>query len=328
MNSHSTSHWTSRTRHAYARRTRATINGKEVTSRDYFDFEKLKEICEMHERGVGDALGMETVKIDAPALYGEDYYYFKDNGSKILAVAHLDTVVDHDQRQTGLLNTADGDVVYSGALDDRLGAYVLSSLLPSMGLTFDLLLTVGEESGRSTAMYFEPGEHHDKQYNWIIEFDRGGTDVVLYQYEDEDLVEMVEDTGVDVNQGAFSDISFMESIGIKALNWGVGYRDYHGPRGHVWLDDLYLMVDAFIKFHETWKDTHLPHEKTLRTDWWGSSRSGMDDDDEYDDTMFDEPITGECEAKDWNVGPCCTTLTTRPGYDVLCVNHAEWSDNV
>lgn len=270
------------------RRPLPTINGVQVTSRDHFDFEKLKQMCEMHETLVGEHLGMETVKIDAPGLHGEDYYYFKDNGSNILAVAHLDTVVDPDQRTTALLETAGGgDVVYSGALDDRLGAYVLADLLPKMGLTFDLLLTVGEESGASTAEYFEPSEHHDRQYNWIIEFDRGGTDVVLYQYEDEDLVDLVEETGVRVENGAFSDISFLEHVGVKAMNWGVGYRDYHGPRGHVWLDDLFLMVDAFIEFHEVNKNLHLPHVRMERS-LFGQSRGVTLTLDEDEGGYFDE----------------------------------------
>ncbi|MES2089125.1 MAG: hypothetical protein V4532_03950, partial [Pseudomonadota bacterium] len=37
-----------------------------------------------------------------------------------------------------------------------------------------------------------------KEYNWMIQFDRGGTDVVMYQYETEKLCGLVEDAGARV----------------------------------------------------------------------------------------------------------------------------------
>ena len=47
-------------------------------------------------------------------------------------------------------------MVHSGALDDRLGAYIILDLLPKLGINVDVLLTVGEEQGRSTANFFAP----------------------------------------------------------------------------------------------------------------------------------------------------------------------------
>ena len=297
------------------------------TSADHFNFDDLHKWCTYHESEVGEAIG--AVQVMSPQHRApENFYYFKDNGSDILAVAHLDTVVSHEQRTAGILYTAGGQVVYSGSLDDRLGAYVLADLLPAMGITFDLLLTVGEENGQSTAEVFEPTRHHDREYKWIIEFDRGGTDVVLYQFEDEDLRERVEATGARVEQGIFSDIAFMEHLGVKALNWGVGYRDYHSVRGHVWLDDLFKMVDHFLDFHETNKDTHLPHEAGTRGDrsggfWGGYSVAGAtyfgDDDDIAE-------WGGECEAEMWGVGDCEGPLSEDPALGTLCEKHEQWAN--
>ncbi len=53
-----------------------------------------------------------------------------------------------------------------------------------MGINVDVLLTTGEEMGQSSAAYFDPGE---KKYNWMFQFDRGGTDVVTYDYGDKSL---------------------------------------------------------------------------------------------------------------------------------------------
>lgn len=252
--------------------TNATLPAVLTTAADHFDLAALTRVLEAHETDFEAMYGM--VKHHIPERVGfntmswrtgetepdPDFYLFKDNGSSILAVAHLDTVGPHPQRTCHYTETASGPIVFSRALDDRLGAYVLAELLPSMGLTFDLLLTVGEEDGASTAEFFDPARHHDRDYNWVIEFDRGGTDVVLYQYHDRHTEALVEATGARVSHGAFSDISYMEHLGLKCFNWGVGYRDYHGPKAHVWLDDMFKMVDYFIDFHAEHSDNQLIHD--------------------------------------------------------------------
>lgn len=232
-----------------------------------FDRDELKRICEMHEYNFAAEFGMTYVPVQQHAP--DDFYLFRDNGADILAVAHLDTVGLHFERTCNFLDTAGGPVVYSRALDDRLGAYVILDLLPKLGVEVDLLLTVGEENGRSTAAFFDPSEHHDRQYNWMIEFDRGGTDVVMYQYDDAETDKLVRATGARTEMGIFSDICYLEHLGIKGFNWGVGYRDYHGPRAHAYLDDTFKMVGHFLDFHATNAEVHLPHEPELN-DRWGS----------------------------------------------------------
>ena len=171
-------------------------------------------------------------------------------------------------------------------------------MLPMLGLTFDWLLTTGEESGLSTAAFFDA----PKEYRWIIEFDRGGTDVVMYHYEDPECVHRVRACGAKVGRGSFSDISYLDHLGVKAFNWGVGYRDYHGPRAHAYLEDTFEMVDKFLTFHAAFGDVTMPHdgEPSMRELAWGwpsldddweefpsqSSRSKWDEWDEWGD---DEP---------------------------------------
>src|SRR5688500_911556 len=99
-------------------------------------------------------------------------YIYKDKGCKVLGVAHLDTVLNMNHFHKIDVN---GDpIVINAQLDDRLGAYALIHLLPSLGIQFDLLLTEGEESGRSTAAHFKASH----EYNWMFSFDRHGDDVV------------------------------------------------------------------------------------------------------------------------------------------------------
>lgn len=235
-----------------------------------FDREALKRVCEMHESEFEFAYDMEKVEINELGRHpDDDFYLFRDNDAKVLAVAHLDTVMPHEGRTANIIDTEAGPVIFSGALDDRLGAYIILELLPAIGIKYDLLLTVGEESGQSTAEFFDA----EKDYDWMIEFDRGGTDVVMYQYEDSYTMSLVRATGAVVGNGIFSDISYLGHLGIKGFNWGVGYEDYHGPRSHAFLNDTLDMVAKYVKFHRNNAGTSMPHREDADS-WWGGFGRG------------------------------------------------------
>lgn len=238
-----------------------------------FDYAQLARVCSMHEQEFAEKFKMEEYVCGEQTKWDDydPFYAFKDNGSSVLAVAHLDTVVDHKRRKATFVDTEDGPVVHSGALDDRLGAYTILMLLPIIGINVDVLLTTGEESGQSTGDCFDP----PREYHWMIEFDRGGTDVVLYQYEDEETKQLVRDAGARVGVGIFSDISYMEHLEIKGFNWGVGYQDYHGPRSHAYLIDYWTMIGRYLDFHESNHDVYLPHDKVVaRAHALGAAWSG------------------------------------------------------
>jgi len=263
-----------------------------------FDAEALIRICQMREGSFAKAYGMTTVEVDQPAP--ANYYHFKDNGSDILAVAHLDTVAGRKARTARIVDTEAGPVIHSRALDDRLGAYVILDMLPMLGLTFDWLLTTGEESGLSTAAFFDA----PKEYRWIIEFDRGGTDVVMYHYEDPECVQRVRACGARVGRGSFSDISYLDHLGVKAFNWGVGYQDYHGPRAHAYLEDTFEMVDKFLIFHAAFGDVTMPHdgEPSMRELAWGWP--SLDDDweefpSQSSDSKWDKWNEGDDDEPDF-----------------------------
>ncbi len=206
--------------------------------------------------------------LNSTSLDPDRFYWYQDNGSDILAVAHLDTV--QGDRTCQVIDTAGGKLAVSGALDDRLGVYVILELLPTLGVTCDWLLTCDEEAGGTTASEFAEDFYQDghKEYNWVIEFDRGGTDVVMYQYETAEYKALVEDAGAVVGEGIYSDICELETLGCLALNWGVGYEDYHSPRSHAWLDNTFRMVARFLQFHEKHADTFLRHETPLPDTSW------------------------------------------------------------
>jgi hypothetical protein len=126
----------------------------------------------------------------------KDLLVHQDNGKKLLVVAHLDTVTPyyapptkglklrrpkwakkaktHDQAITVATKEKDkrAKALTGPVVDDRLGC----ALALGVGEWADVLWTDGEEKGRSTASYFDA----PRRYNFIIGFDRRGTDVVTY----------------------------------------------------------------------------------------------------------------------------------------------------
>jgi len=181
---------------------------------------------------------------------------FIDRGADILAVAHLDSVSNDDLFT--VVKTNKEAIVFSRQLDDRLGVYVILDVLPALGIECDVLLTTGEETGQSTGAYFKFPD--GKDYNWMFQFDRSGTDVVCYQYEDNDLTECLEAAGFYVADGLFSDISDMDDLGVKAFNVGTAYYDNHGEKSHAFLSELSYMISMFAKFYTLFKDEKLEHE--------------------------------------------------------------------
>ncbi|MCK9428682.1 MAG: hypothetical protein M0R17_01555 [Candidatus Omnitrophica bacterium] len=181
-------------------------------------------------------------------------YIFIDRGSSILAVAHLDTVQSSQHYYT--LQHDEEELIHNAQLDDRLGAYIILNVLPKLGVNADILLTEGEETGKSTARHFVP----TKAYNWVFEFDRAGTDAVLYQYDDEATRKLLEEQGIHVGKGSFSDTAVLDHLGVKAINFGTGAYDSHNEESHAVVPQVQHCVSKFVKFYNAMKDTTLPHK--------------------------------------------------------------------
>lgn len=201
-----------------------------------------------------------------PQSAPSDRFFFKDNGSRILFIAHLDIVgKDHS---VSFANTPAGPIVHSRTLDDRLGAYLGLHVLPAFGVEVDVLLTTGEELGQSTAAFFADWVGDGHRYDWMFQFDRAGTDVVAYDYDTMDLRDRVTAAGGKMGHGSFSDICYLDDLGIKGLNFGTGYRNEHTRRCHAYLEDTALMVETFLDFHAMNEDQHLPHVPAPALDDW------------------------------------------------------------
>lgn len=272
-------------------------------------------------------------------------YIHIDNGTDILAVAHLDTVahMKHFHR----IDLGGEPVIFNAQLDDRLGAYILLDLLPSYGLKYDILLTEGEESGRSTGQWFVPPE--GKEYKWMFQFDRSGTDVVLYQYENRDMRDLVLSHGFAIGLGSFSDISMMDELGCKGFNFGTGYYDNHCRMGHALVRETCTMVARFIDFFYDLEGVHLHHEYDEMDRWYGY---GVYDSVYLDSRSYDYDSRKFNDSKDWDddddiipptvavrgwehdcpfcyrpVSECDNSLCREARHNVMAFGAREWRDN-
>lgn len=190
------------------------------------------------------------------------FFWFKDNKAKILAVAHLDSVVENKFHFNKVSVKNDQTYVLSPVLDDRLGVYVIVEHLIKLGLEYDILLTTDEEIGCSTAMYFDT----TKKYNWGFSFDRTGTDVVNYDYSDRFFNKKITEVGFKIGFGSFSDISYLEHLNCKFLNVGVAYYNYHSLFAYANMDELEQQIDKFVHFYKRNKNTIFSHKKKTYKD--------------------------------------------------------------
>jgi len=189
---------------------------------------------------------------DGPMIY-------IDNGADVLAVAHLDVVMENNF--TINYQKSDHPIVSNcPQLDDRLGVWVLLKLLPMLDsdMKYDILLTDSEEVGASTAAYFNT----EKQYRYIFEFDRAGTDLVTYQYSDDDWDRSVSAI-TKVGQGSFSDVSYLDHLCCKGMNIGVGYHGQHTRQCYANLADTVKMAWAFLAWAKRNSDKSFPHDPTI-----------------------------------------------------------------
>ena len=208
-------------------------------------------------------------------MNGNKYIYNDSFNSKVLAIAHVDTVADHYGLSPNFSYDTRYQEIYSISLDDRLGVYTILNALPEYGIKLDYVLVTDEEIGRSTAREFVI-DHPEigNKYNWIIEFDRRGIDPVAYFYEYQLPVEVndfLTTLGLKMGIGSFSDISEMGSLGICGINWGIGYESEHTYNCMVNIADYFDTLLCFVDFYDQFKDTKMPFNflsKIGRSKWY------------------------------------------------------------
>lgn len=300
------------------------------------DYLRLKERCQMREEEFFNLPGFskidnkryqtDPVESDGTKINKkfslvspeDDWYLFQDNGANILAVAHLDNVNPATSvKGFGHVNyrgTNNEKRVYCPQFDDRLGAYILLDLLPGIfgGTPYDILLTTNEEIGMSTARNFLPPA--GKDYNWMVEFDRRGEDVVFYDYENPDWRAAFLDAGFRVGSGSFSDVAALKFLRICGVNIGVGYHDEHSKYAYMIENELIPQLEKFYRFFMLYKDTKFPFDPAVHKRTYTTYQSGWTSEWNWQDrtwSTYNSPASGRNQkpgAKVHSLPPTTSTL--------------------
>ena len=189
-----------------------------------------------------------------PSISGFGPYKFKNTGrwfpedNKPVAPTKLSTVEEDELSWDWV--AAKAAKLGGPVVDDRLGC----ALALGCASWADILFTDCEEQGRSTAAYFQA----PRAYNWIIGFDRRGTDVVTYDYKDREWLSALTDYFT-IGQGSFSDVGYLEKLGTACVNMGVGYYNEHTTNAHWNPKETEEQFNKLYAFWSKYRDTQFNH---------------------------------------------------------------------
>ncbi len=187
-------------------------------------------------------------KIEAGKHSSNSRRIFIDNGGDVLFVAHLDTVLPPKIKKCTKKR------LWATGLDDRLGCLLAYEL--GAKLCADILLTDDEEKCVSTAQH-----HMTKNYNWTVEFDRVGDDVVTYGIDSHDF-RMALTECWDIGIGSYSDIVDLPTL-TCCFNLGIGYECAHSKDSYVDFRILRQQLRKFEWFYEKHHDTKFMADERL-----------------------------------------------------------------
>jgi hypothetical protein len=246
----------------------------------------LNNLCTLPEEKLKDHL-----KAVRPNLkdHGE-YLYSESPDNKVLAVAHMD-VHSVPGTQFRLVKDENTTVILHPGLDDRLGIFSILYLFPQYEIATDILLTTDEEYCMSSAKEF--AENCKKDYNWIVELDRAGDDVVMYNYDDDDsIIADLKSVGFKLGRGSYSDICELEALGVSAFNIGIGYHFQHTAQCCVILRELALQLRKLKNFYDQFKGKSYEHFYVPSAARYPTDRDFLDnplywdDEDENEDEHY------------------------------------------
>ena len=232
---------------------------------------RLENYCRFSEK---ELLAYLSTKKNA--VYKDDYVFINNN-AKVLAVCHADVspLIEPYRDFVSYKSVTGQSIVMSPALDDRLGCWLLLEMMKDIKM--DILITTGEETGQSSAKKF----HHDgdERYIWLVEFDRRGSDVVTYDFHNEEMLVEIEAAGFKMGLGSFSDICTMDKLGVAAFNVGIGYHQEHTRGCWASLGETFRQLKKFRKFYFRNCETEFLNEAT--SNWWERDYEWESPDDEW-----------------------------------------------
>ena len=183
----------------------------------------------------------------------ESHRIFIDRGGSVLFVAHLDTI-----QKPKIFKRSNENVIYGQGFDDRLGCMLAFNLSEKLGA--DLLLTDHEEACGTTGKY-----HKLKDYNWIVGFDREGTDVVTYRLDNLEFRSVLGEYW-GIGFGSYSDICDLKTKAC-CFNLGIGHYQSHSKKACVFVKETEKQIDKFKLFYAEHKDMKYVRDVQQHDHW-------------------------------------------------------------
>jgi len=134
----------------------------------------------------------------------------------------------------------------------------------------NILVTNEEEKGASTAKEFSNDaimhlkDDITKQFNWLVQFDRRGMDVVTYGYTNGDWIDILHEYFCNVGNGSYTCIRELEAFGCGGVNIGVGYGKEHTQEAFIDFRMYLYNVHQFALFYTDKSETHYAAKNTIK----------------------------------------------------------------
>lgn len=215
------------------------------------------------------------VKIDASLLVGMSRKQ-RRKAKKEMRKQAGDSVVTSPTLSPAVVygNIEKDALINTIALDDRLGLWIITDVLPSMGIVCDVLITTDEESAQSSAGDFTT----TKDYNWIFQFDRHGIgNVVMYDYDNPESEVLLGGLGYELEIGTYSDICALDFLGCIGFNFGCGYKNEHTKyciSRESWVTTCVLMFESFYNDYKDLPMPYTPKPVSTVSKWGGYGTYG------------------------------------------------------
>lgn len=200
---------------------------------------EFENICRKSQKKLKKYVKNKLMETHEDVTVGDGFVYAQGK-FPVLLVAHMDTV--HENLPTTIVH--DGDIISSPngiGGDDRCGIYMILEIIKKYHCS--VLFCEDEEKGMIGAEKFINTELADSlvgQFNYIIEFDRkGSNDAVFYECANEEFEEFITKEFYESAWGSFSDISTVAPfLGCAAVNLSCGYYKAHTKDEYVVFSEM------------------------------------------------------------------------------------------
>lgn len=210
----------------------------------------FEQICRMTQEELKKFVILELSSTHH-VIFGDGYVYARGD-FPVLLVAHLDTVhkeVPYEFIYDPTNKSYSSPQGIGG--DDRCGVYMVLETLKKFNCS--VLFCEDEEIGCVGAQKFIEAEFaRSLEYNYIIEFDRqGSNDAVFYDCDNPDFEDFITKEFYKTAYGSFSDISYVAPfLGCAAVNLSCGYYKAHTTNEYVIISEMEKSIEAACKILE------------------------------------------------------------------------------